>query len=488
MKNKLCCLFLLTTTVAQAASISSIHWQDSAPFVYVSRGTPLASVIRDIGNSYGIPMDISAQIQDTFSGRIENKTPQEILAFLAHQYGLVWYYDGDVLHAYKAHEMNNQIVSLSALSSERALNYMGKAGFLDKNSCEVKSINGLNALQVYGVPDCINKVTRFINQVDQEAKQNIQTQRLIRIFPLKYASATDTIYQYRKQNVTVPGIVSVLKQMNQTNASGVNAQQDITSFAADPRQNAVVVSSNKHDMGLYSTLIKQLDIAPTMIEVSVSIIDVDASDFNQLGIEWSANAKIGGGSISFNKGTSGSDNFSTVIGNTGNFMVRLNALEKTSKAKILSRPSVVTLNNVQAVLDKNITFYTKLQGDKVAKLESVTAGSLLRVTPRLIDSNGRKKVMLSLNIEDGQQAKAINDSEPLPQVQNSEIATQATLNTGESLLLGGFVQDKDQTVQNKIPLLGDLPLIGGLFRSEDRSKQSVIRLFLIKAEPINQGG
>lgn len=96
--------------------------------------------------------------------------------------------------------------------------------------------------------------------------------------------------------------------------------------------------------------------------------------------------------------------------------------------------------------------------------------------------------MLSLNIEDGQQTKAINDSEPLPQVQNSEIATQATLNTGESLLLGGFVQDKDQTVQNKIPLLGDLPLIGGLFRSEDRSKQSVIRLFLIKAEPINQGG
>nr|WP_238149437.1 secretin N-terminal domain-containing protein [Arsenophonus endosymbiont of Aleurodicus floccissimus] len=160
------------------------------------------------------------------------------------------------------------------------------------------------------------------------------------------------MYQYRKQNVTVPGIVSVLKQMNQTNASGVNVQQDITSFAADPRQNAVVVSSNKHYMGLYSTLIKQFDIAPTMIEVSVSIINVDASDFNHLGIDWSANSKIDGGSISFNQGTLGSDNFSTVIGNTGNFMVLLNALEKTYKAKILSRPSVVTLNNVQAVLEK----------------------------------------------------------------------------------------------------------------------------------------
>lgn len=213
---------------------------------------------------------------------------------------------------------------------------------------------------------------------------------------------------------------------------------------------------------------------------------MDASDFKQLGIDWSASAKLGGGSVSFNSGDS-SDNFSTVIGNTGNFMMRLNALEKNSKAKVLSRPSVVTLNNVQAVLDKNVTFYTKLEGDKVAKLESVTTGSLLRVTPRLIDEVGHQAVMLDLNIQDGQQSQAVSRSEPLPQVQNSEISTQATLKSGESLLLGGFVQDRDETTQNKIPLLGDLPLLGGLFRSTDHHTQSVMRLFLIKAEPVNQG-
>lgn len=111
-------------------------------------------------------------------------------------------------------------------------------------------------------------------------------------------------------------------------------------------------------------------------------------------------------------------------------MMRLNALEKNSKAKVLSRPSVVTLNNVQAVLDKNVTFYTKLEGDKVAKLESVTTGSLLRVTPRLIDEVGHQAVMLDLNIQDGQQSQAVSRSEPLPQVQNSEISTQATLKSG----------------------------------------------------------
>lgn len=71
----------------------------------------------------------------------------------------------------------------------------------------------------------------------------------------------------------------------------------------------------------------------------------------------------------------GANGFSTVISDTSNFMVRLNALEKSSQAYVLSQPSVVTLNNIQAVLDKNITFYTKLQGEKVAKLESITAGS-----------------------------------------------------------------------------------------------------------------
>jgi type III secretion protein C len=112
------------------------------------------------------------------------------------------------------------------------------------------------------------------------------------------------------------------------------------------------------------------------------------------------------------------------------------------------------------------------------------------VTPRIVNEKHHQRVMLSLNIQDGQQTgqqkKAIGTNDALPQVENSEIATQATLKTGESLLLGGFVQDKNKTVENKIPLLGDIPLLGGLFRSTNHSKQSVMRLFLIKAEPVKQ--
>lgn len=469
--------------VVHAAPMSSVQWHGE-PFVFYSRGSPLKSVIEDVSKNYGISIEVSDQITDTFSGQIDGKTPKQILTMLAQQYSLVWYYDGDLLYVYKARQLTNEIISLSSLSNDQAIRYIARGNLLDKVVCEVTSISGLHALQVNGVPACVTSVTKFVKQLDSDSQQHAKLQKEVRIFPLKYASATDTVYSYRSQDVTVPGIVSVLTKIGQEGNS--ESTQDMASFSADSRQNAVIVRTNKQDMTMYASLIKQLDITPTMIEVSVTIIDVDTSDFNQLGIDWSAAAKIGGGSITFNQGSLSSDNFSTVIGNTGNFMVRLNALQQNSKAKVLSRPSVVTLNNVQAVLDKNVTFYTKVEGEKVAKLESVTTGSLLRVTPRLVNENHHNKVMLSLNIQDGQQAKPVSSKDPLPQVENSEIATQATLRTGESLLLGGFVQDKDHIIENKIPLLGDIPLLGGLFRSTDHSKQSVMRLFLIKAEPVNQ--
>lgn len=490
MKKLISLLLLCHMGLAQAAPLANIQWQGE-PFVMISRGTPLTSVIQDFAGNYGVPVVVSGMINDNFMGQLQQLKPQEVIQNLSRRYGLVWYENNGVLYVYKASEINSEVLPLASLSATKVSQYLHSAAVLAPNVCSIKPMAGISGLQVSGVPECIKSVTKLTAQLDANAKQTSQTQEAVKVYPLKYASATDSVYQYRNQAVSIPGLVTVLKEMDQgtqvANAvAGAVSSVSGPVFAADPRQNAIIVRGSARDMSTYGSLIRQLDTKPTMIEVSVSIFDVDASDFKQLGIDWSASAALGGGSVSFNSG-GGGDNFSTVIGNTGNFMVRLNALEKSAKAKVLSRPSVVTLNNVQAVLDKNVTFYTKLEGDKVAKLESVTTGSLLRVTPRLIDEQGHQAVMLDLNIQDGQQSQAVSRSEPLPQVQNSEISTQATLKSGESLLLGGFVQDRDETTQNKIPLLGDLPLLGGLFRSTDHHTQSVMRLFLIKAEPVNQG-
>ncbi|EED1853094.1 TPA: type III secretion system LEE outer membrane ring protein EscC, partial [Escherichia coli] len=328
---------------------------------------------------------------------------------------------------------------------------------------------------------------------------------VVRVFKLNYASATDITYKYRDQNVVVPGVVSILKTMASNGSlpsTGKGAVErngnlfdNSVKISADPRLNAVVVKDREITMDIYRQLISELDIEQRQIEISVSIIDVDANDLQQLGVNWSGTLNAGQGSIAFNSSTAQANLSSSVISNANNFMIRVNALQQNSKAKILSQPSIITLNNMQAILDKNVTFYTKVSGEKVASLESITSGTLLRVTPRILDDNSnsltgkrRERVRLLLDIQDGNQStnqsNAQDASSILPEVQNSEMTTEATLSAGESLLLGGFIQDKESSSKDGIPLLSDIPVIGNLFSSTTKQKHSVVRLFLIKATPI----
>ncbi|MEQ9723103.1 EscC/YscC/HrcC family type III secretion system outer membrane ring protein [Yersinia alsatica] len=474
----------------------TIPWQGEPFFIY-SRGIAVSNLLEDLGTNYGVSVIVSPEINEKFSGKILDKTPDQILTELAGLYNITWYYDGEILYFYKTQSIRKEFVSPDGISTTTLIKYLQRSNVSAGKNCAVKAISRLGTIEVTGVPICIERVTTLSKMLSSQVRKQSQNKETVKVFQLKYASAADSSYQYRDQLVKLPGLVSVLREMSAGNSlplAGGKEQGDapvsMPLFSADPRQNAVIIRDRQVNMPLYSSLITQLDQRPVQIEISVTIIDVDAGDISQLGIDWSASTSIGGTGISFNSGSTknNTDGFSTVIGDTGNFMVRLSALQQNSRARVLSRPSVVTLNNIQAVLDKNVTFYTKLQGDKVAKLESITSGSLLRVTPRVINADGVKEVLLNLNIQDGQQQASTNSNEPLPEVQNSDISTQATLRVGQSLLLGGFIQDKQIESQNKIPLLGDIPLLGGLFRSTNKQSHSVVRLFLIKAVPVNTGG
>jgi type III secretion protein C len=485
-------LILIAAALASAsAGAQPIPWRGQ-PFFVSSRNTPLASVLKDLGANYGLPVVVSPKITEAYAGALRDQPKGKALAELSRLYQLLPYYDGNSLYVYKAQEVDQALLAPAYVGADQLSRLIGQSGLLDGPACRLHPVGASNSLQVSGVPVCLTRVSALAKQLDEQNLNQEQNKETVAIYLLKYASAADTSYSYRSQTVTVPGVVSVLREMAQGRAlplpdNKTPAPADasgLPTFSADTRQNAVLIRDRRKNMNLYADLIPKLDQRPTLVEISVAIIDVDAADINELGIDWSASARIGGGTVNFNTdGGLASDSFSSLVSNSGNFMLRLSALEQKSKAKIVSRPSVVTLDNVQAVLDRSITFYTKLVSEKNAKLESVTAGALMRVTPRLIHETDGDKVLLTLNIQDGRQDKPISRAEPLPQVQNAEIATQATLNLGQGLLLGGFVQDENIEGVRKIPLLGDLPLIGGLFRSTTKSERNVVRLFLIKAEP-----
>ena len=108
---------------------------------------------------------------------------------------------------------------------------------------------------------------------------------------------------------------------------------------------------------------------------------------------------------------------------------------------------------------------------------NVSVGTSLRVTPHVFEDEGLDKLKLLVAIEDGQQESQTVDD--IPVVTRSVINTQALLNINESVLIGGIVREATLKDNSKVPLLGDIPVVGNLFSFKREETERVERLFLI---------
>jgi type III secretion protein C len=261
---------------------------------------------------------------------------------------------------------------------------------------------------------------------------------------------------------------------------------------ADPRLNAIIVRDTTEQMAKYQRLIAALDVEPQSLEIEATIIDVDTDRMRELGINWRYNRGLN--SVGFGRGDDRSlrgapndpsvaDFFggfaSAIIGNRNPFVFRITALQEEGAARVVSNPQVVTLSNVEAVFDNSQTFYARVSGQYQGDLFNITAGTNLRVTPHVFkDESGATRFKLLTQIEDGSfDRQATVDS--LPVVKRSAINTQALIAEGESLLIGGLTRDETGVSESKVPLLGDLPLLGHLFKTTEKRGARLERLFLI---------
>ena len=339
------------------------------------------------------------------------------------------------------------------------------------------------------------------------------------MFRLKYAWATDKSFPYRGQEISIPGVASILQsivsgggvaQVSKTNlpnpsvspvksvtqsgekkaAAAIARQEAIAGLQplnqgavaesvyinADPRLNAIIVHDLESKMPMYQELIDSLDKPTSQIEISVSIIDIDTDEINALGVDWNSGT-VGTSEFSFTPLAEKLPAYSTIIqGSIGSFNARVNLLAQEGKLKVVSRPSILTLDNLEAVLDSSNTFYVSVASNEDAELFPVTAGTVVQVTPRIVREEISRRIHMNINIQDGTGSQVEG---ALPSVKNSSISTQAIVNESESLLVGGFYKETEDLFSTKVPVLGDLPILGGLFKSERTKKVRQVRLFLI---------
>ncbi|KVD01692.1 type III secretion system outer membrane ring subunit SctC [Burkholderia ubonensis] len=564
----------LCMTLAQPARAADLRWRNK-PFTIVANGKKIADFIRELAASQGVTAVVDPKVDGVISGRFSG-TPQQTLDTICSTYGLTWYYDGSFLYVDPADQSQTQMIPIppnAAGEIGRALQAMQVA---DKRFTLVIN-DRANSVYVAGPRRYVELVRQAIGTVGDPAANGQHAD--VRAFRLKYGWASDVTINRSGREVVVPGVATILRRLFGKGGGGTNlvpasaplgqaARQvklgsgltiavprldfpdlsggprsggyggayasdgagafspfastgggdTLPQIEADPAINAVIVRDLPENMYRYQSLIGQLDERPRIVEINVTIIDINEDSLDSLGIDWRLHTKhgdvqIGNGAnpltgntqfggagnppLTFGIDTSEAGQIgafmptgialtASIGGSLRNYLLtRVNALAQKGQAQLHSKPKVLALDNTEAILENLTQFYVQVQGYQDSSLYSVTTGTSIKVTPMIVDeaaraaaAGGPQSVMMSIDIQDGNivPGQAVSN---VPVIQQRNIVTKTMIDEGKSLLIAGFNDDEVRLNKSGVPWLSDIPLIGNLFKYTDKTGNHMERFYLL---------
>jgi len=286
------------------------------------------------------------------------------------------------------------------------------------------------------------------------------------------------------------------------------------SIQADATNNALIIQAPEPVYNNLRAIIEKLDIRRAQVYVEALIVEVSADKAAQFGIQWQALSGIGRGGVQgvggTNFGARGSGNniidTSVALSSAGNglnigiingtvtipglgqilnlaFLLR--ALETDANANILSTPALLTLDNEEAkiVVGQNVPFITG-QYAQTGSASSVTpfqtierrdVGLTLRVKPQITEGGSIRLVLYQ------EVSRVDSTSNPAGIITNKRsLESSVTVDDGQIVVLGGLIQDAFTDDNQKVPLVGDLPFLGGLFRYDTRQRVKTNLMVFLK--------
>ncbi len=186
---------------------------------------------------------------------------------------------------------------------------------------------------------------------------------------------------------------------------------------------------------------------------------------------------------------------STAVFSASQFNLTLNALQAGGGSKLVSNPTVVTLNNTEASINvgqeypiPNYTYNQEQGRFEVSGFTYKPIGVILKVTPQ-VNAAGFIKLTVAPEVSSRDESKDVQFGDAkIPVVSVRKTETQVTLKDGYTLGIGGLLDSTATNSQTKVPLLGDIPGLGRLFRSDSQSKRQQNMLIFITARTVKPDG
>lgn len=329
------------------------------------------------------------------------------------------------------------------------------------------------------------------DELDLREKQQLEKQKLTEemgelsseIIKVNFAKASDIT-----EMINGDGNISMLSERG--------------SMTIDERTNSLLIRELPENIEVIREIIESLDIPVKQVQIEARIVTINEGNMDELGIRWGFTSINGsntvGGSIENNLATIGLyngeggddggdgdgvgiDDFLNVnlaatspnatslafqvakLGSDTLLDLELSALQQESKAEIISSPRLITTNKKPAYIE---------QGTEIPYLESSSSGATtvtfkkavlsLKVTPQITPDN---RLVLDLSVTQDRPGQVVKTGTgEAVAIDTQRIGTQVLVNNGETVVLGGIFQHSITNSVDKVPLLGDLPLLGALFR------------------------
>ncbi len=320
-----------------------------------------------------------------------------------------------------------------------------------------------NAILMAGAPEIRSKARELLTRLDQPQV----AEGSIKVVYLHYLKAAEL----------VPVLKGILEKKDQGNAA---AKQAPMSIEASESTNALVVNAPPDRMADVLEVVRKLDIRRAQVLVEAIIAEVDGKVVRDLGVEWKTSFN-GDGTQAISRFPGGqlqaADSVLEQVGagltlgyfRHGSLRAVLQALDSTGNANILSMPSIVTLDNQEAeiLVGSNVPFKTGEATSAGAPVENPFTtierqdiGVTLKVKPQVNQGDA-----ITLDIQ--QTIETLTDASTAQDIVTDKrsVHTSVMLGDEDILVLGGLMQDERRSSERKVPILGDLPLIGALFRS-----------------------
>ena len=352
-----------------------------------------------------------------------------------------------------------------------------------------------------------NTIVLLANEID-----SLRIRKLISMVDKETPRGKGRIQVYYCKHATAEELAKVLQDLpaQQAGAAGgakAKAPRVVAGkvrISADKATNSLIITADKEDYLVLEEVIQKLDIPRSMVYIESLIMEVDMSTSLNIGIDWSAfgQGSIDGKETVFGGGfRSGFPQPSELLQggltvglltepvsiagiDVSNISAIINAVKTDDDFRILSTPQVLTTDNEEAriTVGENRPFQTRsttdVSGGTFESFEYRDVGKILKITPHVTEDR-LVRMQINLEVTAIDQQATLTTSTTLPVTLKRTVDTTVIVKDQQTVVIGGLIDDTTTASENKVPVLGDIPLLGWLFRkTSDETIKTNLYVFL----------